>query len=284
MKFKCCMLAFLLGATLIFTTQSARSQPAPNASPETQQIITKMIAAHGGMEKWRSSPSISFHSHLKVNFGNGNWVPFWEEATVDPISRRAYAKLPNPDGTHGLIAFDGKQAWSAGNLQGISRAPARFTAWRNFYLFNLPWLTQDPGVNLGAPGKSKLPVLPKDPKEYLTIKLTFEPGAGDTPKDYYILYIDPDSYQLRASEYVMTYASMMQGGAEASPPSVFVWEKTETVEGFIVPARYTVYWKDGSVAVKDGEVSHWSFQQPFEAARLTMPTAGTRDESNPNRE
>ncbi len=276
----CCRVWF--AALLFFLPQSASSQN--DASTETQQIIAKMIAAHGGLEKWRNSPSVSFHSHLKVNFGNNNWVPFWEEATVDPISRRVYSKLPNPDGTHGLIAFDGKQAWSAGNLQGISRAPARFTAWRNFYLFNLPWLTVDPGVNLSAVGRSKIPVLPDDAKEYFTIKLTFESSAGDTPKDYYILYIDPDSYLLRASEYIMTYASMMQGGAEASPPSVFVWEKTEKVEGFVVPVRYTAYWKDKSVAVKDGAISHWSFRQPFDAARLVMPTDGKLDDSRPRTE
>ena len=79
--------------------------------------------------------------------------------------------------------------------------------------------------------------MPQDAKEYVTVKLTFEASAGDTPKDYYILYIDPDSYELKASEYVMTYASMMQGGAESGPPSVFVWEKTVRVEGLLCSSR-----------------------------------------------
>ena len=34
------------------------------------------------------------------------------------------------------------------------------TAWRDFYLFNIPWLTQDAGVSLGEPEKSNLS-LPK---------------------------------------------------------------------------------------------------------------------------
>lgn len=107
------------------------------ASAKTKEVIERMINAHGGLEKWRKAPTISFDAHLKVNFGGDRWVPFWEEATIETATRRAYAKLPNADGTHGSIAFDGKKAWSAGNLQGIARAPARFTAWRNFYLFNV---------------------------------------------------------------------------------------------------------------------------------------------------
>lgn len=249
------------------------------ATDETEHVIRKMVDAHGGLEAWRNSPTTSFNSHLKVNFGGGNWVPFWEETTVETGSRRVYAKLPNADGTFGRIAFDGRQAWSAGELQGISRAPARFTAWRNFYLFNLPWMTQDAGVRLGETGLRKLPWV-DDP--CITVKMTFDAGSGDTSNDYYVLFIDSTSYRLRAAEYVMTYRSMMQDGVEASPPSIFVWEKTTRVNGLLVPTNYTVYWsKDHSVAVKDGEVSNWSFSRAFDAALLEMPKDATPDKSQP---
>ncbi|MCI0691964.1 hypothetical protein L0337_08150 [candidate division KSB1 bacterium] len=264
------------------TATAAKSYQRPKyASAKTKEVIERMIEAHGGLEKWRKAPAISFNAHLKVNFGGNNWVPFWEEATVETATRRAYAKLPNADGTHGSVAFDGKKAWSAGNLQGIARAPARFTAWRNFYLFNIPWLTQDAGVNLGEPGKGKLSML-EDSKEYFTVKMTFDPGTGDTPKDHYVLYIDPGTYRLKASEHVMTFASMMQGDAATSPPSIFVWEETANVDGLIVPAKYTVYWKaDNSIAVKDGAISNWSFSKPFDESRLIMPPDGEPDESSP---
>ncbi len=251
------------------------------ASAKTKEVIKRMIEAHGGLEKWRRVPTISFNCHLKVNFGGNNWISYWEEMTIEQGTRRVYATLPNADGTHGSIAFDGKKAWSAGNLQGIARAPARFTAWRNFYLFNIPWLTQDAGVNLGETGKGKLPMF-EGSKEYITVKMGFDPGTGDTPKDYYILYIDPDTYRLKASEHVMTFASMMQGDAKSSPPSIVVWEETVNVNGLIVPAKYTVYWKaDNSIAVKDGAISNWSFSKPFDESRLIMPPDGEPDESSP---
>lgn len=248
------------------------------SSTATKEIVTKMVDAHGGIKKWRACPTVCFDSHLKVDFGGGNWVEFWEEVTVDPETRRVYADLPNPDGTKGMLAFDGTHAWSAGNLQGIGKAPARFTAWRNFYLFNIPWLTQDAGVILGEPGKSKIP---NDSKVYLTIPMSFASGSGDTPRDTYVLYIDPDTYQLKASEYGMTYKSMMPEGVEETPRSVFVWDATAQVDGFLVLTQYNVYWKqDGSTAVV-GEVSNWSFQRPFDDSRMNMPSDGSVDESQP---
>jgi len=238
-----------------------------------------MVAAHGGLEKWRNASAIRFDSHLEVHFGGDKWVPFAEEAVVDPRSRRVYAKLPNPDGTYGRIAFDGVRAWSAGSLQGIARAPARFTAWRNFYLFSLPWVTQDPGVHLGEPGRARLP---GDETDCTTVRMTFEDDTGDTPKDHYVLYIDPDTHRLRAAEYVMTYAAMMPNGVDESPPSIFMWEETATIDGLVVPTRYTVYWsKDHSVAVRNGTIGNWAFDAGFDGSQLEMPEGATADQSTP---
>jgi len=246
-------------------------------SERCRAFIEKMLDAHGGIERWQKSPAISFSSHLKVDFGNGNWAPYWEEVTVETPTRRAYVVLKNADGSKGRVAYDGRQAWSAGTLQGVGRAPARFTAWRNFYLFNLPWMTQDDGVNLAEAGRG---TVPNETKEYVLVKMTFDAGTGDTPKDYYTLYIDPETHRLHAAEYVMTYKSMMRGRDE-SPPSVFVWNETQTVGGLVVPKKYTVHWKDGSVAVKDGEVTNWNFAAQFDPSRLAMPTDGQLDESTP---
>jgi len=246
-------------------------------SDECRRAIEQMLDAHGGLDRWRSAPAVRFSSHLEVNFGGDNWVPYWEDVTVEISTRRAYLDLPNPDGSSGRIAFDGEKAWSAGNLQGLGRAPARFTAWRNFYLFNLPWMTQDDGVHLAAAGRG---TIPNDSKSYTVVEMTFDDDTGDTPKDHYKLFIDPATHRLHAAEYVMTFPGMTNGKPE-SPPSVFVWEETQTVGGLTVPKRYTVYWTDGRVAVKDGEVKDWSFAAPFDESMMTMPEDGKPDQSMP---
>jgi hypothetical protein len=267
----------LVLAALPCSSSGAEGGPS-YASPATKEIVAKMLDAHGGIEKWRACPTVCFDSHLRVDFGGGNWVDFWEEVMVEQGTRRVYADLPNQDGTSGQIAFDGQRAWSAGNLQGIARAPARFTAWRNFYLFNAPWLTQDAGVILGEPAKA---TIPNGSKEYITIPMSFETGTGDTSKDRYVLYIDPDTYQLKASEYGMTYKSMLPEGADETPRSVFVWEKTAKVNGLVVLTAYNVYWKHDGSKVVAGEVSNWSFHEPFDESRMKMPGDGIVDESQP---
>jgi len=262
---------------LLMDPGPARSGP-QYASPAAEEVVAKMIEAHGGIEMWKACPTVCFDTHLKVDFGGGNWAEYWEKMTVEQGTRRVYADLPNADGTSGTIAFDGENGWGAGNLQGISRAPARFTAWRNFYLFNIPWLTQDSGVILGEPGGAQIP---NDPKEYITVPMNFADGTGDTSKDTYVLYIDPDTYRLKAAEYGMTYRSMLPDGVDSSPRSVFVWEETAEVGGLTVLTRYNVYWKEDGSLVTTGEVSNWAFDRPFDESRLTMPSDGTPDASEP---
>jgi len=138
-------------------------------------------------------------------------------------------------------------------------------------------MTQDSGVHLAAAGKG---TIPGDSKQYTVVRMTFDDGTGDTPKDHYKLFIDPATNRLHAAEYVMTFPGMTNGKPE-SPPSVFVWEETQTVDGMTVPKRYTVYWTDGRVAVKDGEVKDWSFAARFDESKLKMPDGATPDESMP---
>ncbi len=47
-----------LASVLMVQTASAQNGPRYD-SPETEELIERMIEAHGGMEKWRSAPSLS---------------------------------------------------------------------------------------------------------------------------------------------------------------------------------------------------------------------------------
>jgi hypothetical protein len=249
------------------------------ASPAAREVIEKMVDAHGGMDRFREASAVQFACRFKVHFGGDNWVPFSGKVTADPRTRHVYATLLNPDGTQGRIAYDGRKAWSAGSLQGLGRAPARMTAWRDLYLYALPFMTQDDGVRFGEPKREKMPIGDVD---CIAIRMTFDAGAGDTPKDWYVLYVDPATSRLRAAQYVMTYTALMQDGAKSSPPSVFVWEKTATVNGLVVPTQYTVHWAgDRSVAVKEGVIEDWAFDGAFDRSQLVMPADGTPDLSTP---
>ncbi|MCP4201905.1 MAG: hypothetical protein GY769_08225 [bacterium] len=222
-----------------------------------------MIEAHGGMEAWESAPSVYFEDL----WGEG---PMWSQIQVEQGNRRALIDYP---GTEMRMGWDGEQAWSA-NWE--APMPPRFFALLNYYFLNLPWLTLDPGVVLEETGTT---TLAGDPTEYRTVKMTFEEGIGDTPDDYYDLLIHPETHRLHANRYIVTYSSILPEGVEHSPGHLLVYDDWATVDGLIVPTRFTIY-EDGNVYATC-QIRNWSFQEPFDEARLKMPAEAVIDNSQP---
>jgi hypothetical protein len=251
---------------LLWTSASfARAQ-----SEASRKIIAAMISAHGGMEKWRSALTVSFEDHFRWA---GVKKPRVSQVMVEQGRRRAYLDFPEPKAR---VTWDGKQAWSE-NWQ--DPVPPRFIALLDYYFLNLPWLVMDPGVILGEPGKAKLW---NDPTEYITVKMTFEAGVGDTPDDYFVLYIDPKSHRLKACEYIVTYAELLPSGVAATPPHILVYEELTAVDGLVVPTRYSIFEKNHS-PYATCTIRNWSFKKPFDTTRMTMPAGAVIDASNPAR-
>jgi hypothetical protein len=259
-----------LAQRVIFLTLTIGSLNLLSATPseESREIVAAMISAHGGMEKWRSAPTVSFEDDF---LPAGTQTRTVSRVTVEQGRRRAYLDFPE---SKARMAWDGKQAWSENWKDPI---PPRFLALLNYYFLNLPWLAMDAGVNLGKPGTAKLW---NDPTEYITVKMTFKPGVGDTPDDYYVLYIDPKSHRLKACEYVATYASILPPGAKATPPHILVYEEFATVDGLVVPVRYSIFDKSHKL-IATCEIRNWSFKKPFDGTRMTIPAGALIDTSKP---
>ncbi|MFQ5695818.1 MAG: hypothetical protein ACE5HB_07510 [Terriglobia bacterium] len=245
--------------------------PAPQTSqPQTgPEIVARMIEAHGGLDKWRSAPTVSFEDTLQLA---GAPAPVVARVTVHQPSRRAYLDFPEMGAR---IAWDSEQAWSE-DWKGP--LPPRFLALLSYYFANLPWLAADAGVNLGEPQPGRLF---DDPTEYITVKMTFDSGAGDTPDDHYILYIDPTDYRLRATGVRVTYAAILPPETEAIE-EVLVYDEYATVDGLTVPTKGSVYALDAS-PLASFEWRDWSFRQPFDESRMVMPTGAVVDTSNRTR-
>jgi hypothetical protein len=245
---------------------TAEQQPAGGASRAVAlkgpQVVHDMIAAHGGMEAWRQAPTFSFSDQ----WGDAPPTTF----VVEQSRRRAYFDVA---GTHISAAWDGEKAWSR---NWPMPTPVRFLALLNYYFLNLPWLTQDPGVILGEPGTGRLP---NDPTEYVTVMMTFEPGTGDTPDDYYRLYIDPRTQLLRACDYVVTYQALLDEGETSTPEHCLVYDEMATVDGLQMPSHFTIY--EGEKVYAACTISGYSLSRPFDEARMTMPEGAVVDTSTP---
>jgi hypothetical protein len=217
------------------------------------------------MEAWRSAPTVAFTEEFRPGEAASGQQG---RVVVEQGRRRAHLEYGDA-----VIGWDGEKAWSVG---WQAETPPRFLALLNYYFLNLPWLTRDPGVNIGPPGTG---TLPGDPSEYVTLRMTFDEGVGDTPDDYYVLYLDPETHRLVANEYVVTYQAILPEGLEATPPHVLVYEDHAEVAGLVVPTRYTIY-EDGAV-YGTAIFTDWSFSTPWDEGWLEMPADAVVDETTP---
>ena len=249
----------LLAAVL--TLAAAAAQAGGSA-----EIVQKMIAAHGGMEAWASAPTVAFTEEFRQGQATGG---FPGRVIVKQGSRQAHLDFGGP-----AISWDGEKAWS---VNWMAPTPPRFLALLNYYFVNLPWLTQDEGVNLGEPGTA---TLFDDPTEYITVRMTFAAGVGDTPDDYYVLYIHPETHRLHANEYIVTYRSLFPEGVTASDPHVLIYDEHAEVDGLVVPTRYTIYELDESI-YGSCVFSDWSFSEPWDDAWMEMPEGAVVDITQP---
>ncbi len=241
--------------------------PAPGraaSDPAAVQIAEKMTAAHGGLAAWAGAPTVAFTDEWSPGDGATRIV-------VEQGKRRAI--LDAVDGSSSIV-WDGEKAWS---IDWEAPIPPRFMALLNYYFVNLPWLVHDTGVVLGAPGQGKLH---DDPTAYITIMMTFEGGVGDTPEDYYRLYIHPETFELKACDYIVTYRALLPEGMKATPENTLIFDSWTTVEGLKVPTAFTIYKADRSKYAAC-TIRDWSFSQKFDESRMTMPEGAVVDGSQP---
>jgi len=259
-----------LAAAWLLAAAALAATPAAAQDPTAKEVVEAMIRAHGGMEAWKDAPTVSFTDTWFTPSGESRGST---RVTVEQGRRRAVLDAVD-DSSH--IVWDGEKAWSEHYAGG---APPRFKALLDYYFLNLPWLAEDPGVILGPPGRA---TLWDDPTEYTTVRVTYEPGTGDTPDDYYLLYIDPETHRLAGCEYIVTYASLLPEGVTHTPPHVLLYDGFTQVNGLLVPAGFTIYLEDHTVYARC-TVSDWSFSKPFDASGMEMPADAVLDTSAPTR-
>lgn len=262
------MLLFGLLAVGCAETKSEKASTTPASTPasDAPAVVRQMIAAHGGMDSWKSAPTVSFDDE----FASARGPVRASHVVVEQPRRRVYMDMAGSDAR---LAWDGHRAWS---VNWDSRTPPRFLALLDFYFADLPWLTMDPGVVLSDRGTG---AIPGDSTEYRVVLMRFEPGTGDTPKDYYRLYIDPATKRLHACAYVVTYRALMPPGKDSTPEHLLVYDDFTTVNGLVVPTHYTIY--AGDQVMARCTIRNWSFSAPFDESRMTMPAGAVVDTTTP---
>ncbi|AWV88587.1 hypothetical protein DN745_04235 [Bradymonas sediminis] len=226
-----------------------KSAPAPKtATPRAEWVTERTQEAQKRLEKspagkllWRS---IEAHGGLQTWYANGpvyfrfNYQPVGDKPardtfqTIDTWSARARHQLPDDKDVE--FGWDGKVAWVS-PADADPKTDARFWALTPYYFMAMPFVLADPGVNLETQGTAELHGRPHD-----VIRATFGDNVGDSPDDYYIVYLDAETGHLGGLRYIVSYPGFFPEG-DHSPEKLMVYEGKQTVDGITLAERYSTY-------------------------------------------
>ena len=215
------------------------------------RLVAQAIEAHGGLANWLGKGTIAF---------NFDYAPLGQPARrmftrnhVDLWRSRAMHKELG-EGADAHFGWDGQNAWMVPNAKAFP-IKARFWATTPYYFVGMPFVLADPGVRF-----EQLADAPLDGEAHHVVKASFEPGTGDSPDDYYIVYIHPKTSQMRALRYIVAYPGFFKPG-QHSPEKLMRYAEFESVDGLVFAGRLDTYgWSDEGVGEKVTSISVSDFK------------------------
>ena len=266
-------------AISLLTLLTSFAQP-KYASNETKEVIEKMIEAHGGYDAWKNLETLTFTSAMHSE--SLGFLPFWiKSQTIDMKTRRSYQDWPLVGSS---LSYDGTKVfttdWRVGNPPNHQHSVF-------YYYVNLPWLTQDANVSLGAVEKIKHKAFKN---EVYKIKMSFTESAtlGKSKKDTYTLFIDSSTFILSGYEYTVGYGALLDvlkvpQDKEVFGPVLRINTYTGDVNGLKFPMLLTTNSLDLSKQYGDHAIYSIKLNEPFDESRMKMPANAVIDTSKDER-
>ena len=240
------------------------------ASEETKRVIGKMVEAHGGLEHWRNAPSIRFDDLMHMETHDRQQFGWWvAHEVIDQETRQVWQDWPLNDAR---LGFDGDTVWSENWRPGNN--PPGFMVHFFYYFVNLPWLTQDDGVRLSAVSRFEWPGIDEPLYE---VRMTFDgaPSVGKSNRDFFVLYIHPETWRLTGYQYGIGYAPLtaamgMPDGSVFGP----MWRLIthyEVVDGLVFPTAFHTMPEPGGRILGDHVILNIDVATPFEKDKAAVP-------------
>ena len=218
------------------------------------QELLEAYEAHGGLENWKKMKGLQF----VMAQGEDS-----ERQEFDLEMR--YSLIIHPDY---LIGFDGQDVWVSPNKQLFTKGSPRFYHNLNFYFFCLPFIFSDDGVNYEL-----LPEKEIDGKMYDVVRITFDAGVGDAPKDYYIAHFDQETHLLHLLLYTVTYYK----NQISERYNALIYEEWQEVDGLWVPKVMKGY------SYLNGQMGEVRYTKTFSAANYDEERPDESDFERPGR-
>lgn len=198
---------------------------------EGGQIVWRAMEAHGGLEQWFKNGSLAMRFNYQPLDGSTQRdsyqvVDVWQNRAVHESIKDSTLRF----------GFDGENAWQMAKDSTSFAYDTKFWAMTPLYLMGFPFVLDGEGVNF-----EKLPSFMYKGKANDVVKVTFAPGTGDAPDDYYILHFDAETHLLVATRYIVSYPEYFKDGGHA-PEKFMEVGPLENVEGVLLPTWLKTHW------------------------------------------
>lgn len=207
------------------TSPSAERERHLAATPGGQRLA-ESIDAHGGLERWAETESLGF----TFNYEPAG-APEKRRYSVNQVHVPTARVRQDQVNGEVSLGWDGTQAWITPE-RGAFPSPARFWALTPYYFVAMPFVLADPGTQ-----HELLEPAPLDGETMDRVKVTFDPGTGDAPDDYYVAWIDPQTDRLRALTYIVTSSTVFPDGGRSGEKRL-TWLELQDVDGLLLAGRY----------------------------------------------
>lgn len=235
--------------------------------------VLSAIDAHGGLAAWYGAGPLSFrYAYVRLDsLGEPTDQPALDSRQrVDPWAARAVHTM-TADSTL-RFGWTGSEAWAMPSPEALP-TNARFWSLTPYYFVGMPFVLADPGVNVEVAE----PLVLADSTVLDQVYVTFDPGTGDAPDDYYYLLLDPETDEVRGVRYVVSYGAFNPDGGH-TPETIMFYDGAQTVEGITLQESFRSYFWDGSGAGQPkarGTLTEVAFRPGLTDADFAAPEGAT---------
>ncbi|YCM42701.1 hypothetical protein V2O64_15415 [Verrucomicrobiaceae bacterium 227] len=217
---------------------SCKSSTQEEEANAGRALVMESIAAHGGAKQWYDNGQLQFQwTYYQTDRG-----PDVVTDSIQTVDNKTLAVAHTVPGSTTTFGWNGGQAWVK-DADGKFKAPPAFWALLPYYFVGIPFVFNDENASF----EKLADQLAFEGKDYDQVKITFSADSGESPDDYYVLLIDPESKITRGAYYTVTHPAVV--GPDGPGPAKFIsLDGLEEFDGILLgTSNRTFYLKDGEI-------------------------------------
>jgi len=204
---------------------------------EGKKLVMESIEAHGGDDQWYANGNLHFRWIYHMT-DKGPEMVVDSVQTVNTKSHHAVHTVPDSEVKFGQM--DGNY-WIH-PADGEFPIPTRFWTLTPYYFLGIPFVFNDPNAMFEKLDET----IEFEGKNYTQVKVTYKSDSGDSPDDWFVLLIDPETKLIRGTYYIVTHPLVAPDGP--GPAKLITLDNLEEIDGVkIATGHRTFTMEDGKI-------------------------------------